>query len=339
MRIMFRADASENLGTGHVMRCLALADELAGMGHQCAFATATTSPAAVPPLAPSGHEIVLLDDAAGEDAAPLAAYWPEGADWLVVDHYNLDREFESACRPWAKRILSIDDLADRPHDCDLLLDQTLGRNAGDYAELLPAGAEALVGPRYALIRPQFAACRAQALDRRLRNGEIRRILISLGGSDPLEITPRVLEGIDLSGTTARIDVIAGTGKSANVLDDLVRRMSAPVTLHAHVDDMASLMSAADVAIGAGGTTSWERCCLGLPSLLVVTADNQREIAEALQKEEAAEILGWHSDVEPACIAQALKRLIAAPEKFRSMSVHAAGICDGQGLRRACERLS
>lgn len=334
MRIVFRTDASAVLGRGHVMRCLALADALAGMGHQCAFATAAASPAVAPPLAGSGHDMALLDPAAENDAAVLAERWPEGTDWLVVDHYGLDRVFESACRPWAKRILAIDDLANRPHDCDLLLDQTLGRDARDYAGLIPAGAETLVGPRYALIRPQFAACRAPALDRRGRPGEVRRLLVSMGGADPHGIIPRVLEAVVLAQAGVEIHVVTGSDTAAQ---DRLRRQtenfSVPVTVHGEVEDMAGLMSAADLAVGAGGGTSWERCCLGLPAILIIIADNQRTNARALEKAGAALNAGWHGDITAKALAKTLGRVLSDSDGLRAMSSAAAKVCDGRGAWR------
>src|SRR5262249_18815445 len=157
-----------SIGGGHIARCLALADELAERGHGCVFAVSAETAATMPSLAASGHDIEALSAGTTADLEPslLAASWPQGCALLVVHHYGRDARFESACCPWAERILVIDDLADRPHDCDLLLDSTLGRAPADYASLCPKTCRMLLGPAYALLRPEFAAARSESLARR-----------------------------------------------------------------------------------------------------------------------------------------------------------------------------
>ena len=176
--------------------------------------------------------------------------------------------------------MAIDDLADRAHDCEVLLDQNLGRENGDYAALVPKGCGMLLGPAYALLRSQFGAAREGALERRVNWGEVSRIMVSMGATDPNGVTATVLDGIDRSGVAAAIDVVA----PSDALRD-VEKAALPLQadVHSDVADMAALMSRADLAIGGAGSTSWERCCLGLPSLLIVTADNQRAIADQLGK--------------------------------------------------------
>ncbi len=344
-RAVFRADASPTIGGGHVMRCLALAGVLGEAGWACGFAVGPHTTASVPALESSGHDILVLN---GNGDAALAECWAErwgegwgeGADLLVADHYGLGGAFETECRRWSRRVLVIDDLADRAHDCDLLVDQTLGRQAADYAGLLPAACETLLGPRFALLRPQFAAARADSLKRRTGADRLGRILVSLGGTDPHGVALTALKGIDLAGIDVAVDVVAGAdGRAKDAVRDAVSGLGCPVTVHGQVDDMAALMAAADLSIGAAGVTSWERCCLGLPSLLIITADNQRAIAAALAQGGAAEVIGWHAEVGAEDIAGAVGRLHARPEALSAMAARAARVCDGRGALRVRERLA
>lgn len=332
---LFRCDAGPKIGGGHVMRCLVLADALAEHGWRCGFAVGGESIAAVPALGRAGHAVLALDDGGAGEPAVMARRWPEGCDLLVVDHYGWDAELEGACRPWARMVLAIDDLADRAHDCDCLLDQNLGRRAEDYDGLLPARARLLVGPGYALLRPQFAAARAEALARRRRSdaGPVR-ILISMGATDPAGATGVALDGVTVSGLDGPVDVVLGL--AAPALDN-VRRMTAAIgpraRLHTDVRDMAALIAAADLAIGAAGSSSWERCCLGLPTLLVVLADNQTAAAAALSSAGAAASLGSIAEIGPQQIAHRLLQLAPDGAARRRMSERAFALCDGKGTQR------
>ncbi len=333
--VVFRADASPEIGGGHVTRCLALAEALARCGWRTAFASRPETSATVPALAASDHDLLFLDGP--EDAEPeaIAARWPAGCDLLVVDHYERDAGFETACRPWAAKIMAIDDTAARPHDCDHLLDQNLGRKPRDYDGLVPQGCAHLLGPAYALLRPQFAALRETALARRRAGGPVRRILVGLGTTDLDNITGIVLEGVRRSGVEAEIDVVLGpNAPHLPAVRAQARKFPGRATVHAGVGDMAELMAGCDLAIGAGGSTSWERCCLGLPSLVVVTADNQRIIGRELARAGAADLLGWHMDVDADAMASALADLAASPARRSATAAAAAAVCDGRGASRA-----
>jgi len=328
---VFRCDASGQLGSGHVVRCLALADALRAAGWCCAFALAPGTAETVPALARSGHRLIELADPARE-AASLELALHQGCDLLVVDHYRRDAEFESACRPWASRILVIDDLANRRHDCDLLLDPTLGRKAADYAPHAPETCRMLLGPDFALLRPQFLAARTAALKRRTSQHAIRRILVSLGGTDPSNLTGKVLRGIVLSGVEAAIDVVLG-GTAPRLEEARAAASPLAISLHTAVEDMAGLMSDADLAVGAAGTTSWERCTLGLPSLMLVIADNQELVAQSLDQAGAAACLGRHETVTEEQLSAEVSALATNPVRLNAMAARAADLCDGRGTQR------
>ena len=240
--------------------------------------------------------------------------------------------FETACRPWVRRIVTIDDLANRPHDCDLLLDQTFGRRESDYRPWVPGGCRLLLGPDFALLRDDFLALRPNSLVRREQFG-LKRILVSMGGTDPNDVATTVVRGILESGLSVDVDVVLGAATASPALASAVEGCGKRVRLLPRVANMAELMAAADLAIGAGGVTSWERCCMGLPTLLIVTADNQELIAARLAEAGAARILGWHADVRPENIAVAVRELRDDPAALAGMSAAAREICDGKGVDR------
>jgi UDP-2,4-diacetamido-2,4,6-trideoxy-beta-L-altropyranose hydrolase len=333
---VFRVDASTEIGGGHVMRCLTLADALVRHGWRCAFACRPGSAETVPALERSGHAIGILESTENDESAELAARWPDGVDLLVVDHYRRDVRFERACRPWARRIMAIDDLADRRHDADLLLDQTLGRSAESYAGLVPSSCRLLLGSAYVLLRPQFAAARTTALARRhAQAGRLERILVALGLSDPHDVTSVALRGIAETGLDVAVDVVLGpAAPHLGAVRRLAASLPQPATLHVGVDDMASLMVDADLAIGAAGSSSWERCCLGLPTLVVVVAENQRDAAHHLAALGAVAHLDLHGPPSGFAIADQLLDLHAHPMKLCRMSKCAVSGCGGRGTEQA-----
>lgn len=357
-RIAFRADASVEIGTGHVMRCLALADALAREGAEFHFlcrpqpgdlnglirARGDSLHDLAPPQpgwrasggpAHAGWLGMDWQGDAAEVAPLLAGLRP---DWLVVDHYALDAAWEAAMRPYVGRLMVIDDLADRPHACDLLLDQNLGRREADYAALLPAGAPVLAGPRYALLRPEFAALRAESLARR-RQPRLGRLLVTMGGIDRDNVTERVLDALDGCALPPDLEITVVMGPHApwrEQVEARAARMRNATHVRVGVDDMARLMTDSDLAIGAAGSTSWERCALGLPSILLVLAENQRSIAESLHQQEAAIAVACAREAT-ACIAQQLTAgtLVSFLQR---LSRGAAAIVDGEGAARVVGRM-
>lgn len=372
MRVVFRADTSLEIGTGHVMRCLTLAEALKARGAECHFLCREHPGHLCDAIEARGFLVIRLPMVATEsvgapehDASELAhapwlgASWQQDAaacrpllkqlspDWLVVDHYALDARWEAAVlsddrthpdhhpvtRP-KTRLLVIDDLADRPHRADLLLDQNLGRKAHDYDSLVPAHCRVLAGPRHALLRPEFAALREFSLARR-RHGSLKRLLITLGGVDKDNATGRVLEALKACDLPEDLEITVVMGATAP-WQDAVRTQAAelpwPTEVVVNVSDMGRRMAEADLAIGAAGSTSWERCCLGLPTLMLVLAENQRPIAQALAKAGAAICLG-----SPAELDGLLRHLAAlqAPGALQTMSNASARVTAGEGVMTLC----
>lgn len=353
MKVVFRVDASLRIGSGHVMRCLTLATALREAGAECRFLcreheghlAATlrargfdcrllpAPPAAAAPAADGDYAAWLGVEAArdaDECVALLAADAP--ADWLVVDHYALGADWERRLRPHCRHLLAIDDLV-REHDCDLLLDQNLGRDTMDYAGRVPAAAIVLTGLAHALLRPEFARARAGSLARRAGGG-LHSLLVTMGGVDLDNATGAVLQRLTTSPLPPACRLTVVMGASAPWLAQ-VRALAAalpwPCDVRVDVSDMAALTAACDLAIGAAGSTAWERCCLGVPAALVVLADNQRPIAEALAAAGACWPLGRPQDLAetlPAALNAA-----ANPVQLAAVGARAARIVDGLGCTR------
>jgi UDP-2,4-diacetamido-2,4,6-trideoxy-beta-L-altropyranose hydrolase len=335
---VFRCDASPSIGAGHGVRCRTLARTLEKYGWKIAFAASSETFETISGLQES-WDFLRLDCLPEEEADALAKHWPEGCGLLVVDHYERDATFEKALRPWASEIMVIDDLADRPHESDILLDQTLGRTPGDYKGLVPAECRLFLGPDYALLAPQFAARRAASLEKRKHGAQPSRILVSFGATDPGNVTGAALDAIHKAAKGAEIDVVLGA--SAPHLESVLKQVKAlgeNVSLHVDVKDMAALMALADVAVGAAGTSSWERCALALPSVIVVLADNQRMIAEQLARAGAIAIVAEEErEAMAQSLAQSLGDLCRSQEKRNQMARTAGSLCDGLGaLRMAVE---
>jgi UDP-2,4-diacetamido-2,4,6-trideoxy-beta-L-altropyranose hydrolase len=333
-RIVIRADASAKIGAGHVIRCLTLADVLKQNGAEITFLSQDMPHALAAQVVEKGHAVLSIAD----DEGCLSVLMRMKPDWLIVDHYGLGARFERAMRPAAQAILVIDDIADRAHDCDLLLDQNLGRDAEDYRSLVPEGCRLLIGPRYALLRPDFLQFRERSLKRRER-GEVRHILISMGGFDSNNVTGDVLRALSACELPAGASISVVMGRDAPWIDDvraLIGTLPWPVEVLVGVRDMAQLMAESDLAIGAAGGAAWERAVLGLPALLVILADNQRPGANALAKAGAARLLP-----ENRPIAETLCEEIAAlmqPAMLRQTSRASAAITGGEGAQAVAKAL-
>jgi UDP-2,4-diacetamido-2,4,6-trideoxy-beta-L-altropyranose hydrolase len=266
----------------------------------------------------------------------IRSVWQEGADTLVVDSYGIDIRHERAFRAAAHAIFVIDDLADRPHDCDMLLDQNFGRDGEDYEALVPAGAEVLAGSSWALLRPEFAASRASALARRDAGHPVRRILISLGLSDVAGASMRAVQAVLAAETGAHLDVVLGrkTEGFSRLEDMAASRLD--VTLHVDAADICRLMVEADLAVGAGGTSTWERCCVGLPGIVLVLAENQRDVAARLAALGA--VVPIFDPLDAAAMTSAVRRLASDAGARAALSRASAALTDGTGAPKIARKL-
>jgi UDP-2,4-diacetamido-2,4,6-trideoxy-beta-L-altropyranose hydrolase len=343
MQVVFRADASTDIGTGHVMRCLTLARALAERGTRCDFICRAHAGHLIDFVREQGFVVHVLPLVASPNAladgtahAPwLGASQAQDAqacepvlsalqpDWLVVDHYALDARWEQTLVHAYGHLMVIDDLADRPHVAAVLLDQTLGRDPADYQAHVPSDCTLLCGSPYALLRPEFAALRSVSLQRR-SPPTLRQLLINMGGVDKDNATGRVLQA--LAGcalpTDCRVVVVMGPHAPHTArVQAQAPTLPWPTQVLGGVSHMAQLMADSDLAIGAAGATAWERCCLGLPSLMLVLADNQRGLAQALAKAGAAQV------IEPADLPR------MDWSALLTMDRKAAALVDGEGVGR------
>jgi UDP-2,4-diacetamido-2,4,6-trideoxy-beta-L-altropyranose hydrolase len=283
--------------------------------------------------------VQVLPAAAGwqEDAVRVGALLAdEPADWIVVDHYGLDARWEGQLRAHA-RVMAIDDLANRPHACDLLLDQNLyDDQATRYDGLVQPGCERLLGPAYALLRPQFAAARAQ---RRAHAGQVQRVLVCFGGSDPGNETAKALDALAMLDSGMAADVVVGAGNPH--WRSIEQRCSQLpwATFHMQVEDMAALMLEADLCVGAGGSMSWERCCVGLPGILLAVADNQVQAMRTLARHGCVRFLGMAEQVSAGQLAQAVSELMRNPGQLVALAERGLQLVDGEGTARVAARLA
>lgn len=354
MKVVFRADASIQIGTGHVMRCLTLADALAAQGAKCEFICREHPGNLIAHIQNKSYNVHSLSmgktadtdlphskwlgSTQAQDAEVCASLLSKlQPDWLVVDHYAIDARWETALTPYYRKLMVIDDLADRQHICSLLLDQNLGRTTDHYTHLVPNSCNLLCGTNYALLRPEFAALRAYSLQRRAQP-ELKRLLVTMGGVDQGNVTAQVLKYLRASPLPKGCEITVVMGATAPWLADIQQQaqtMPWPTTVYAGANNMAQLMAESDLAIGAAGSTSWERCCLGLPTLLLVLAENQANGALALEESGAAIALQNPQDI-PHAIEQCLSN--TAAHGLSSMSMSSAKVSDGEGVQRIMAKL-
>lgn len=342
--IVFRLDASVAIGVGHLMRSLALADALREHNAEVDFILRCDLASMQAEVQARGHGCHLLpalpDGHGWEVDAQQTVDCLQGMarpDCLIVDHYGLDARWERLLRPAVGCIMVIDDLADRPHDCDILLDQNFNGDMDTrYAGLLPSHCRQLLGPHYAMLRQEFIAARSNA---RERDGTVRRLAVFFGGTDPGGETLKALAAIgQWQGSASRCpqiacDVIVGGGNPQRDLVELACGRMPGVQFHCQISDMAHVMSAADLCIGAGGTALWERAVLGVPSLVMAVAENQVSASVAMAQAGALIYLGRAGEVETSDLQQALAFASANPWLLASLSRRSAALVDGQGLAR------
>ncbi|HRK56288.1 MAG TPA: UDP-2,4-diacetamido-2,4,6-trideoxy-beta-L-altropyranose hydrolase [Burkholderiaceae bacterium] len=358
--VWFRTDASFQIGTGHVMRCLTLANALRERGCECHFVCRAHAGNLIDRISEHGHIVHPLptseepdhvatfkaDDPAHQqwlgtdwqtDATQtLAAIGDAPVDWLIVDHYALEACWEQRLRTHCKQIMVIDDLADRPHDCDLLLDQNLIADWQlRYQEKVPTNCALMLGPSYALLQPPYGQLHTRVPP---REGPVRRVLIYFGGADHDNLTGMAMSALaSMQAANLSIDVVVNP-QSAHVETLRHQIMGHPsATLYTHLNSLAPLMVKADLAIGASGTTSWERCCLGLPSLVVTLADNQIPIAAELDRLGMIRWLGHKDRIQVAHLVDALTSLVEGglPSSWSQRCQQAV---DGRGVHRVCSAL-
>ena len=354
-RMIFRVDSSEEIGTGHVIRCLTLAERLRQQSVVSLFVCRQLNGNLIEAIESRGFPVHRLpkplpdwqaSEGLPKHAAWLGVPWQQDAeetlnvidglpspDWVIVDHYGLDARWEAKIRSKGVKIFVIDDLADRLHDCDVLLDQNLVAGMNErYLELVPKKATVLSGPAYALLHNDYARLRPRIVP---REGSVRRLLISFGGIDRDNLTEAAVGALlDLDAPDLEADIILSSASSQFQRVAALVAKNDRLRLHDRVPSLAPFMLAADLAIGAGGTTTWERLCVGLPALVVTVADNQRPIATELAKQELIHWIGDADGVDQAQIKRALEGIVSS-ESDADWSSRAMSLVDGRGADRVC----
>ena len=360
MLVVFRVDASRDIGSGHVMRCLTLADELTGRDIECHFVIRQQAGDLTEFVERQGYRVHRLGGQTGPQDIPPAqianrplyhSHWLLGGqekdahdtaevlrelrpDWLVVDHYGIDKLWEASLSQHYRHLMVIDDLADREHLCQMLLDQNLGRRAESYSGLVPNSCKVLAGPTYALLRSEF---RKQREKTNRQAQKLQHLLINLGGVDKDNVTGSLLNALRASDLPKdmRISVVMG-GQAPWIESVKAEAASLPwrTEVLVGVSNMAEIMADADLALGAAGGTAWERCCLGLPSILVVLAENQRAGASALAKAGAAIDGGTGEQV----VANLDRLLLEARTRWLDLTAASSALCDGTGAIRTADTM-
>ena len=350
MKVVFRVDASDAIASGHVTRCLTLAAALRRRGAECVFISRQVSGNLLSRVVAAGfeqrvlpgqHELHAVSDTTEESRESLIddamntikALGCERPRWMVVDHYAIDSEWERLVQPHVDEILVIDDLANRPHQCDVLLDQNfslLGEQR--YADLVRHDTRLLCGPRYALLQPEFAQYRA-TLDR--QRSSALRAFVSFGGSDLDNLTGLTLEAF-LAPELAGIALDVAIGRNNPHRDALKESIARRPGARAHIapDTLAPLMARADFAVGAGGSTTWERFCLDLPSVVVALAQNQVQTCESLDATSRIEYAGYWSDLTASDLSTAAIRVVTGLKRAEARSPEP--LVDGLGADRVAE---
>ena len=276
MKVVFRVDASLIMGIGHVMRCLTLAQILKENNASVEFICRKHEGNLIDKIRSNNFTVYELG-LSGEnkiDTKLSHSHWlgvtqkqdanecinilkTEKTDWLIVDHYAIDEDWHRELKPFCEKLMVIDDLADRKHRCDILLDQTFGRQQEDYLAFIPEGCELLLGSQYALLRPEFAKWRSFSLRRRSKS-DFRQLLINMGGVDVGNVTESILDELKTCNLPNDININVVMGEFAPHLESVKSKANAlpyNVEINVNVDNMAEIMSNADIAIGAAGATT------------------------------------------------------------------------------------
>jgi len=361
MKVAFRVDASLQIGTGHVMRCFTLAEGLRENGSECRFICREHQGNLIDFVREKGFETVTLTNneiitqqdtvdisSSSEHRTWLGCDWQTDAeqtsstlevtypDWLVVDHYALDVDWEMKLRPYCKRIMVIDDMADRMHECDLLLDQNFVEDMESrYLDKVPEACTLLLGLDYALLQPVYAEMHRSVQARKT----VKRILIYFGGADQSNLTASAISAIlQLNRPDIEVDVVTSSkNPQLGAIQKQILNID-NIQLHCDLPTLAYLMLNADLAVGAGGFTNWERLSLGLPALVVTLAENQRLVASNLNNLGLIKWIGNVDEVDTQKIMSELKRILEMTD-VTEWSNRCLKVCAGNGLSKVVDELS
>ncbi|GIN85267.1 UDP-2,4-diacetamido-2,4,6-trideoxy-beta-L-altropy ranose hydrolase [Heyndrickxia sporothermodurans] len=322
MKAFIRTDASLQIGSGHVMRCLTIASNLSKRGYHISFYMRSLEGNLIELVKQHGYSVKTMNYS-GEFCYQKDLHivgnliGNDHYDLCIIDHYQINADWESEIRQFARKVVVIDDLANRQHNCDLLLDQNFVRNYQNrYFSLVPDSCTLLLGPQYLILRDEFSEIRSKITP---RSGEVNRLLVFMGGSDPTNETLKAMDALQNEKFDfEHIDVVVGQGNpNKKIIEQECRRKG--YHYHCQISYLADLIGKADFAIGAGGSSTWERCYLGLPSSSTIVADNQLESTRMANDHGLIWNLGWHEEVSSKTYHSILEKLSKSKDHIIEMS--------------------
>jgi UDP-2,4-diacetamido-2,4,6-trideoxy-beta-L-altropyranose hydrolase len=351
VNVVFRVDSATHIGGGHLMRCLALAEELRDRGVRVKFicrelagnlishlrkqeiSVSVLTKNSTNSIKTSINDSNWLGVTQNNDAEDtIRALKNEKPEWLIVDHYGLDINWESTLRPYCGQMMVIDDLANRLHECDILLDQNyqLKKNTQRYNAIVPKKCKLILGSSYALLRKEFQILRQQSL---LKPKLLKQLLVFFTTGDDRGETLKAMQGICLFDKVEKVDVVVGTANRDKIA---IKKMCLDKKweYHCQIDYMPKLIANNDLVIGASGSSNWERCALGIPAIVVILSEDQAAIAHSLESAGVVINMGWNTKVKAADYARVLANL--TPKKIESLSINAASLVDTKGAQRVAK---
>lgn len=340
MRIAIRADSSVHIGTGHIGRTLALAEELRRLGAQVEYICRDLPGQASFQAADRGFPVRLLSPhipaTQAEDAAAFLTSLASSPEIVIVDHYDLGAEWEKHVRQVAKRMVAIDDLANRAHGCDLLVDPSLHLDSEQrYQGKVPGDCHLLLGPAYALLRREFLEARDTVSSRE----SLRNLLIFFGGTDESNETLKAIEALlDTNLPATEIHVVLGRTNPHRAEVESALKKLPTARLHVQPQNFVHLMQSADLFLGAAGGTVWERACLGVPTLCTATAENQVPTAEILSRDAYHFYLGRAASVSAGAWRDAIAQRCQQWEETRAAGRRSASLVDGRGAEKIAQAI-
>lgn len=337
--VVIRADASPKIGVGHVMRCMSLGKILSNLGFKIVLACCSETVKSVGASKITFMEIIEISTkkSSTAQAQELFQLLPNGCGILICDTYAHGFEFESALRGWTDFIVVFDDLAEVTHDCDILINSSLGFKASNYNKLVPSSCNLLLGPRYAPVRSIFSELRKKIVVQ--KNEIVERIAVSLGGTDPQNNTEMIVSLIHKLLPEIFIDIYLMPGAiHYKTIEKVTKNWSENIILKEPKSEIAYSLSKADLVIGAAGSSVWERCTLGLPSMVIVTADNQRHIAAGLKRQHAALVVSENELGNKKIMSKLLKNICTDFAFRKRLSIASKNLCDGNGALRITKKI-
>ena len=344
MNIAFRVDGSSHIGGGHLSRCITLANLIKKRGGTCLFILREHQGCLSSLVTTAGHELELLplqlernkdigyyeswvgaswQTDVEESLGAIDKFFYRKIDWLIVDHYGLDSRWEDEFASKGIKVGVIDDLVNRSHNSKFLLDQTCGRDKKEYKDLVPPAADLFLGEKFCLLRDEFFSLRARAIEKRNSFSNTQKVLINFGSTDPTGQTLLALKGIESFAKQRSAEVLLVIGSGCPFLEqikNMVKTLSYKIKLYIDTNCVGNLILRSDLCIGAAGASTWERCFLGLPTLLVKTAENQTDVINRVISSNAAVAYTGALDCKSS-LAKALAKLEKNFELVSKASFH------------------